>query len=192
MPLTAALMLAALAPVSALRAADITEAEARAIGVDAYLYFYPLITMDVTRRQMTNIEAGKSEIGGPPNMFVNVPAFPTADMRVGRPAELRHAVLQRLARHDEGAHGRVRPRHRRALLPAADARHVDRRIRLARMAYDRHGSGDLSRDAAGLAAGSARPRHRGVQAASQHTAYRGADAVRVDHRAHEDRRAGRL
>jgi hypothetical protein len=77
---TAAVMLATLAPGSAL-SADITEAEARAIGVDAYLYFYPLITMDVTRRQLTNIEAGKSEIGGPANMFVNVRAFPTADMR---------------------------------------------------------------------------------------------------------------
>jgi hypothetical protein len=37
--------------------------------------------MDLTRRQLTNIEAGKSEIGGPPNMFVNVQAFPTADLR---------------------------------------------------------------------------------------------------------------
>ena len=40
----------------------ITEAEAHAIGVDAYVYFYPLVTMDVTRRQFTNIEPGK-ELG---------------------------------------------------------------------------------------------------------------------------------
>ncbi|MDP1907980.1 MAG: DUF1254 domain-containing protein, partial [Hyphomicrobium sp.] len=78
---TAALALAAIAPGSALRAAEITEAEAQAIGVDAYLYFYPLITMDLTRRQLTNVEAGQSEIGGPPNMFTNVQAFPTAEMR---------------------------------------------------------------------------------------------------------------
>ena len=37
----------------------ITEQEAHAIGVDAYVYFYPLMTMDVTRKQFTNIEPGK-------------------------------------------------------------------------------------------------------------------------------------
>ena len=47
-------LLAAVAPGS-LRAANISEAEAQSIGVDAYLYFYPLISMDVTRRQLTNV-----------------------------------------------------------------------------------------------------------------------------------------
>ncbi len=53
-------MLVALAvslPASAQSA--MTEQEARAIAVDAYLYFYPLITMDITRKQSTNIEPGK-------------------------------------------------------------------------------------------------------------------------------------
>ena len=57
----------------------ITEEAARAIGVDAYLYFYPLISVDITRKQSTNIEAGKEFGKGPMNMFVNVPAFPPAD-----------------------------------------------------------------------------------------------------------------
>ena len=30
--------------------------EAHAIGVDAYVYFYPLVTMDLTRKQLTNVE----------------------------------------------------------------------------------------------------------------------------------------
>jgi len=33
--------------------------ETFAIGVEAYLYFYPLVTMDITRRQLTNMEPGK-------------------------------------------------------------------------------------------------------------------------------------
>ena len=59
----------------------VTEAEAHAIGVDAYVYFYPLVTMDITRKQLTNIEPGKIRGSGPMNMFTNVPEFPTADMR---------------------------------------------------------------------------------------------------------------
>ncbi len=59
-----------------------TAEEAHAIAVNAYLYFYPLLSMDVTRKQSTNIEPGK-EIGkGPMNMFVNVPAYPPADLKI--------------------------------------------------------------------------------------------------------------
>lgn len=60
----------------------ITEQEAHDIGVDAYLYFYPLITMDITRKQMTNIEPGKKLGSGPMNMFQSVPAYPPADLKV--------------------------------------------------------------------------------------------------------------
>jgi len=59
----------------------ITEQEARAIGVDAYLYFYPLITMDLTRKQVTNVERPEG-IHGPMNMFVSLGEYPSADMRV--------------------------------------------------------------------------------------------------------------
>lgn len=63
-------------------AAAITEDEAHAIGVEAYLYFYSLITMDVTRKQLTNMEPGPGSLGGPMNRFSNIPEFPAADMRV--------------------------------------------------------------------------------------------------------------
>jgi hypothetical protein len=52
------------------------------IAVDAYLYFYPLVTMDVTRLQATNIEPGKELLRGPANTFSNAPAFPPADFKV--------------------------------------------------------------------------------------------------------------
>jgi hypothetical protein len=54
----------------------ITEAAAHAIGVDAYLYLYPLITMDITRKQFTNTDKGIGR--GPMNEFHNVPAYPPA------------------------------------------------------------------------------------------------------------------
>ena len=60
----------------------LSEQEANEIGVNAYLYFYPLVTMDVTRRQMTNIESGKMPGYGPANEFANVREYPTADMKV--------------------------------------------------------------------------------------------------------------
>ena len=68
-------------PTLAPAAEALTEYEAHAIGVDAYLYFYPLVTMDVTRKQLTNRSPAK-DLAGPMNTFVNVPAFPTADMQV--------------------------------------------------------------------------------------------------------------
>jgi hypothetical protein len=59
----------------------VTEQEAHAIGVDAYLYFYPLISMDLTRKQSTNIEPGREFGKGPMNMFTNVPEYPPADFK---------------------------------------------------------------------------------------------------------------
>jgi hypothetical protein len=59
----------------------LTEQEAHAIGVDAYLYFYPLVSMDISRRVGTNVEAGKIAGFGPANMFHSFAAYPTADFK---------------------------------------------------------------------------------------------------------------
>src|SRR5215831_2087328 len=62
-------------------AASPTPEEVHQIGMEAYVYFYPLVTMDVTRRQMTNIEAGKMVGRGPMNGFTHIRAYPTAEFR---------------------------------------------------------------------------------------------------------------
>jgi hypothetical protein len=54
--------------------------EAQAIAVDAYVYLYPLVTMDLTRKQLINTPPGAG-IGGPMNSFVNIKSFPPADMK---------------------------------------------------------------------------------------------------------------
>jgi hypothetical protein len=55
--------------------------EAQAIAQEAYIYLYPLITMDVTRKQLINTDPKVNPIGGPMNAFTNIRAFPTAEMR---------------------------------------------------------------------------------------------------------------
>jgi len=62
--------------------APLDEDQAYAIGLEAYAYFYPLITMDVTRRQATNYaRMGEVSFRGPANGFVHVREFPPADFR---------------------------------------------------------------------------------------------------------------
>ncbi len=60
-------------------AQDLTQKEANAIAVEAYLYFYPLVTMDLTRRQLLSLDPAKNAFGGVQNWFRNVRAYPTAD-----------------------------------------------------------------------------------------------------------------
>ena len=78
--LAVAALLAAGSPVAVHAAEPITEATAHAIGVQAYVYLYPLVTMDITRRQLTNIARAEG-ISAPPNSFANIPEFPSATMR---------------------------------------------------------------------------------------------------------------
>ena len=55
--------------------------DVRTLSYEAALYFYPLVMMDVTRRQSINTPAGAKAGFGPPNEFHHFRAFPTADMR---------------------------------------------------------------------------------------------------------------
>ena len=76
-----ALLSAALIGGVASAAETISEQDAHAIGVQAYLYFYSPVTMDLTRKQLTNV-AKPEGISAPMNTFANIPEYPTADMKV--------------------------------------------------------------------------------------------------------------
>ena len=55
--------------------------EAQAIAQEAYIYLYPLILMDITRKQLTNLDPKTNPLGGPGNAFTHLRAFPPADAR---------------------------------------------------------------------------------------------------------------
>lgn len=73
----------AIAPITKHAAAQsaVSAEEAAAIAQEAYIYLYPLVTMDVSRRQLTNIEPGKMVGRGPMNTFSHIRAFPDANFR---------------------------------------------------------------------------------------------------------------
>jgi hypothetical protein len=66
-------------PVASL-AAGLTEKEATELGVQAYIYGYPLVTMEMTRRVVTNVA---EPIGphAPMNQFANLRRYPDVSFR---------------------------------------------------------------------------------------------------------------
>ncbi len=64
-----------------------TEEEAHAIGVNAYLYFYPLLSFDVTRLCSTNIEPNKEPLKAPMNSFASAAALSERRQQIRRPGQ---------------------------------------------------------------------------------------------------------
>ncbi len=60
--------------------AQVTPEEAARIGVEAYIYGYPLVTVDTTRKVMTNV-AKPEALRGPMGAFLNARAYPSAAFR---------------------------------------------------------------------------------------------------------------
>lgn len=57
--------------------ASIDEKEAEAIGTEAYIYGYPLVTMEMTRRVTTNVTEPDGLFGAPMGQFSNLREYPT-------------------------------------------------------------------------------------------------------------------
>jgi uncharacterized protein (TIGR03000 family) len=62
------------------KAGGLSEADALAIATDAYVYGYPLITMEMTRRVMTNTDVPKGN-HAPMGQFYNARTYPDAKFR---------------------------------------------------------------------------------------------------------------
>ena len=177
-----ALLLAGLMRAAVSAEAAPTAERAHAIGVDAYTYLYSLVTMDVTRQAAHQYAGRRAGLRRTAEHVQEHSDLSDRRHEGGGAPELRHALFERLARPDQGPGGRLGAGHQGPLLPAADARHVDRRVRLAGLADDRHGRAGVRRRPAGLVRTAAGRCHKAA----------GADAVRLDHRPHQDRRPGRL
>ena len=77
--LSAIMLMPTLAPPAT--AQSTSAEEAQVIAQEAYVYLYPLILMDLTRKQFINLDPKVSAFGGPANAFTHIRTFPTADMR---------------------------------------------------------------------------------------------------------------
>jgi hypothetical protein len=57
------------------------DSDLRTLSREAYLYLYPLVTMELSRRQGTNVPDGERPGFGPANSFHHIRTFPAADFR---------------------------------------------------------------------------------------------------------------
>jgi len=71
------LIVLAAAPAMAQQAAKLSEQEAFALGTEAYIYGYPLVTMEMTRRVVTNVAEPKGA-HAPMGQFANLRRYPDA------------------------------------------------------------------------------------------------------------------
>src|SRR5262245_671636 len=76
-PLAVAMLVGVPAPA---RTAAVNEKEARDLGVEAYVYGYPLITMEMTRRVVTNVTEPKGA-HAPMGQFANLREYPNASFK---------------------------------------------------------------------------------------------------------------
>jgi hypothetical protein len=58
----------------------LTPDEASKLGMEAYIYGYPLVTMEMTRRVMTNVEHPEGD-HAPMGQFANLRKYPNATFR---------------------------------------------------------------------------------------------------------------
>jgi hypothetical protein len=60
---------------------SILDSDVRTLSREAYVFLYPLVSMEMSRRQGTNVPAGERPGFGPANRFHHLREFPPADFR---------------------------------------------------------------------------------------------------------------
>ena len=80
------------------------EQEAFDLGVEAYIYGYPLVTMEMTRRVMTNVAEPEGN-HAPMGQFARLREYPDAVVQGRHGPQRGHALLDGLAGPGQGALG---------------------------------------------------------------------------------------
>src|SRR6185295_8425284 len=78
--LTAILCLAVTSALPAAGESKLSSAEAKQLAIDAYIYGYPLITMEMTRRVITNVEKPEGT-RAPMGHLIRLREYPSAAFR---------------------------------------------------------------------------------------------------------------
>ena len=136
------------------------------LATDAYIYGYPLVTMEMTRRVITNV-ARPEGTKAPMGQLIKLRAIPERFVPRCDRAERRHVLYHGLLRRRQGAVGRGPPRHEGSISLDADAGWLDLRVPSARQEDHRHRGADLRHHRARLdrhASGG----NEGVQITNQH------------------------
>ena len=135
------------------------------IATEAYIYGYPLVTMEMTRRVITNVVEPEGT-RGPMGHIIKLREYPDASFRdVTAPNA---DTLYTTAFFDVGKEPWVLEpaRHEGPLLPVADARRLDQRVPGARQAHHRDRRPDLCDHRSGLDGHASRGR-QGIQVADR-------------------------
>ena len=131
-------------PESPTRADDAgREEQAFKVGVEAYVYGYPLVLMDVSKRVMTNVPSPQDK-AAPVNQFAHVASFPDPSFKnvVSPNADTLYSIAWLdLAKEPIVLHV---PDTQGPLLPDADARRLDQRLRLPGKRTSGTGEGDFA------------------------------------------------
>src|SRR5262247_1839471 len=78
--LTIVIILAAALATAQQMTRKLTEDEARSLAIEAYIYGYPLVTMEMTRRVTTNVERPEGA-HAPMGQFANFREYPDASFQ---------------------------------------------------------------------------------------------------------------
>ena len=131
------------------------------LATDAYVFGYPLVTMEMTRRVMTNVSEVKGT-RGPMGQIVKLRHYPDATFRDVTAPNADTLYTTAWIRCRRRAMGSEHPRHEGPLFPVADARRLDEGLPGSRQAHDRHGRTDLRHHRTGMD-GLAASRRQGIQ-----------------------------